>query len=885
MLKAAPNVTYLKDYKQPDYWIESVELHIDLAEENTLVTAWLEITANLQTNSRRGAPLRLDGCDLQLKSIALNGEELRQADFKLTEQQLILPKVPEQCLLEVQTIIQPQLNTSLTGLYKSNAMFCTQCEAEGFRKITYFIDRPDVLSRYTVTISADKSRYPILLSNGNLMDQGELADNRHWVKWQDPFRKPCYLFALVAGDLACVTDQFTTQSGRQIELKIFVEKGNEEKCEHALLSLKNAMRWDEKIYGLEYDLDIYMIVAVNDFNMGAMENKGLNIFNAQYVLADRKTATDHDYLAIESVIAHEYFHNWSGNRVTCRDWFQLSLKEGLTIFRDEEFSADMTSRAVARIETVKGLRCHQFLEDAGPMAHPVRPDSYMEINNFYTSTVYQKGAEVIRMIRTLLSEEVFYRAMAVYFKRFDGQAVTIDDFVHVMEEMSGVDLSQFTLWYSQAGTPLLRLRSSYDQQKQTWTLAVQQSCPMTPGQTVKKPMHIPVTLGLLDSHGNEIPLQLRGETQSEPVTQYVLSVTKAEESFCFINVPEKPVPSLLRHFSAPVTLHTDLTDDALLFLLSRDKDGFNRWEAAQQLLVKILLKLIRDYQQGSPLKIDLSLIEAFRHLLRDTTLDPALLAQLLILPDRSYLGELQETFDVIATYEVHRFVRCELAKQLHDLFFERYQENSRLPSEHINYQIMASRSLKNVCLDYLMLLNDTTIRDLCLYQFHHADNMTDAVTALSHLADIDSPERDHALAMFYEKWHHDSLVINKWFAIQACSELSDTLARVKLLTHHPDFNLKNPNKVRALIGSFSRHNLIRFHDATGEGYCFLTEYILKLNKTNPQIAARLVEPLIHWKRFDAHRQNLMREQLQYILYQSDLSKDVYEIVEKGLAYE
>jgi aminopeptidase N len=882
-----PKTIYLKDYTKPDYLIDSVDLFFDLHEELTTVTAQLKIKTNPEHKGEI-QPLVLNGKDIILKSVTLNGVELEVANYEVTSELLIIKDVPEVAFqLEIKTQIKPINNTSLSGLYVSRGNFCTQCEAEGFRRITYFIDRPDVLARYSTTISADKKSYPVLLSNGNLVAKGDYENNRHWVKWEDPFKKPSYLFALVAGNLAVVEDVFVTKSQRPVKLQIYVEQGNENKCSHAMQSLKNAMRWDESVFGLEYDLDIYMIVAVSDFNMGAMENKGLNIFNSQYILALSDTATDMDYEAIESVIGHEYFHNWSGNRVTCRDWFQLSLKEGFTIFRDQEFTADQWSRAVCRINNVKGLRDRQFIEDAGPLSHPVRPASYMEINNFYTTTVYNKGAELIRMMQTLLGNEKFFKGVSLYFQRHDGQAVTTNDFVNALEDASGIDLTQFSLWYSQAGTPQLHIDWTTDEKNKSFTLHVKQYCPPTPGQPDKKPLHIPLTIALLDPLGHEYPLMLQGESSpGKSSSTRVLSIINSEQQFTFINIDKKPLPSLLRNFSAPVILKANYTDNDLIFLLKHDTDPFNRWEAGQQLATKMMLSLIKDYQNnGSVLKnhaLINQFVSVFKEMLKNNEIERDLLAQLLILPDEVYLGEKQSPIDVVATHRVRKFVRQTLATQCHDEFLSVYQENMTPGPYSIDQKIVAKRTLRNVGLSYLMTTENQSIRALCMRQFTEATNMTDSISALKALSNSDCPERAEALAIFYEKWKDELLVVNKWLAIQAQSELNDTLSQVRSLMNHPSFDIKNPNKIRALIGNFC-NNRIQFHAEGGEGYQFLADQVLTLDSLNPQLAARMFEPLTHWKRYDDKRQLLMKSQIERILKKSGLSRDVFEMATKTMA--
>ncbi len=878
-----PKTIYLSDYQPTDYKIDSIDLHFDLHETKTLVKSKLSVKKRFATNNQQA--LQLNGENLLLKSVAINGKILSSNDYELTAELLIIPNVPDAFELAIETEINPKANTALEGLYLSSGNFCTQCEAEGFRRITYMLDRPDVMATYTTTIVADKARYPILLSNGNLRDSGVLASDssRHWVKWEDPFFKPTYLFALVAGDLARIEDRFLTQSGREVTLQIYVQSHNLDKCEHAMRSLKKAMRWDEEVYGREYDLDIYMIVAVDDFNMGAMENKGLNIFNSKYVLAKPDTATDSDYEGIENVIAHEYFHNWSGNRVTCRDWFQLSLKEGFTVFRDQEFSADMTSRAVKRIEDVNILRTHQFREDASPMAHPVRPESYVEIDNFYTVTVYNKGAEVVRMLHNLLGAERFRKGTDCYFERHDGKAVTTDDFVKALEDANQVDFSQFRLWYSQAGTPELDISRSYNQAAKTYTLTIKQSCPSTPGQDEKQPFHIPLAIGLLDKHGQDIPLQLKGETSAVQGTR-ILELRAAKQTFTFQNITEEPIPSILRGFSAPVKIKMELSDEERCFLMKHDSDDFNRWDAGQQLAVKILTQLLDDYHQNQQLKLPDRFIDAYQEILTNDSLDKALVTQAITLPSESYLAEFMQPIDPIAIHQVREFMRTNIAQRLTEVFLEIYQRLAVLDKEYrIDQASIKRRSLKNACLSYLMLLNNEEIIKSCYKQFLSSDNMTDVIAALESLANTDCAEREAALAHFYQQWQHEPLVVDKWLSIQATSSLPNTLEQVKRLTIHQAFNIKNPNKVRALIGSFAHNNQAQFHAINGAAYEFVTDFILKLDRLNSQLSSRLVTVYTLWRKYDGQRQRLLKQQLEKIANTPNLSKNVYEIVSKSLA--
>ncbi|MBN2362383.1 MAG: aminopeptidase N [Deltaproteobacteria bacterium] len=880
MAADTPRTIYLRDYLPPDFLVDTVDLRCELGEETTRVRSRLALRRNPARPA--GAPLVLDGKELELESIALDGRPLAAGEYQVDAEHLTVDRVPDSFALELVTAIRPQDNTALSGLYKSSGNFCTQCEAEGFRRITYYPDRPDVMASFTTTVVADPARYPVLLSNGNLVDQGALADGRRWATWRDPFNKPAYLFALVAGDLVCAEDRFTTMSGRQVRLQVYVQQPNADKCEHALRSLQRAMRWDEQVYGREYDLDVYMIVAVDDFNFGAMENKGLNVFNSKNVLAKPETASDEDYEAIQGMIGHEYFHNWSGNRVTLRDWFQLSLKEGFTVFRDQQFTADMTSAAVKRIRDVAVLRSAQFREDAGPLAHSVRPDSYVEISNFYTVTVYNKGAELVRMLHHLLGAERFRRGTDLYFERHDGQAVTTDDFVAALQEASGVDLTQFKRWYTQAGTPLLEVGAVTDAAARTCTLTVRQSCPSTPGQPDKEPFHLPFAIGLIGSDGRELPLRLSGEPEAAAATTRVLEIRQHQEKFVFDDVTGPVVPSLLRGLTAPVKVAYDYSDDDLAFLLAHDGDPFNRWDAGQQLAIRVLGRLVDDQRADRTMRLDGRLVEAFRSTLNDARLDRRLKAQALTLPDEGYLAELSSEADPAAIHEARQFVRRQIGLALKSELTTAYWANHDGGPYTVDARAIGRRRLKNACLGYLMELDDSALRVICVEQFNHSDNMTDVVAALVALANVSCPERSQSLRAFYDKWRDDPLVVDKWFAIQATSRLPNTLNAVKALLHHQAFNIKNPNKVRALIGAFCQANPVRFHDPTGAGYAFLTEQVLALDAINGQMAARMCQPLSSWKRYEPGRREQMRAQLQRLAATPRLSKDVYEIVAKSL---
>jgi aminopeptidase N len=880
-----PKMIYLKDYQAPDYLIDETHLTFELFDDHSLVHAQLV----MRRNPERGAglpPLVLDGELMELLGVKLDDTDLTADQYQLAADSLTLQPRSDAFTVDTSVRIHPETNTALEGLYKSTGMFCTQCEAEGFRKITYYLDRPDVMSRFTTTLIADQQQYPILLSNGNPVGNGPQEDGRHWATWEDPFKKPAYLFALVAGDLWCVEDSFTTQSGRDVALRIYVEPENIDKCAHAMTSLKKSMRWDEEAYGREYDLDIFMIVAVNDFNMGAMENKGLNIFNSSAVLARAETATDAAHQRVEAIVAHEYFHNWSGNRVTCRDWFQLSLKEGFTVYRDAGFSADMHSPTVKRIQDVAYLRTHQFAEDAGPMAHAVRPDSFIEISNFYTLTVYEKGSEVVGMLHTLLGAEGFRKGSDLYFERHDGQAVTCDDFIRAMEDANGVELSQFKRWYSQAGTPRLQVGEHFDAQARTYSLTLRQSCPATPDKVEKLPFVIPVALGLLDANGQELPLRLADEATAVG-TSRVLAVTDAEQTFTFVDIAEQPLPSLLRGFSAPVKLSFPYSRDQLMFLMQHDTDGFNRWDAGQQLSVQVLQEMIGQYQRGESLAMDSRLLTALASVLDNTELDPAMVAEMLSLPSEAYLAEISEIADVDAIHAAREFARKQLADGLFDGLWARYQANrevSRSTAYVAEKEHFARRALQNIALSYLMLSERPEVLAATLEQYDACDNMTERLTALAVL--VNSPfeaEKARALQAFAEHFKDNPLVMDQWFSVQAASGLPGGLARVKALMQHPAFTLKNPNKVRALIGAFAGQNLINFHAADGSGYRFLADLVIELNALNPQIASRQLSPLTRWRKYDSKRQALMKAELERILASGPLSSDVYEVVSKSLA--
>lgn len=883
-IEIEPNTIYLKDYTAPDFWVKKVGMVFELDAKETRVTSTLQIQRNNDASKTESiqSPLVLDGQLLELISVSVNNKELTDSEYVVTEDKLTIPNVPES--FEIVTVVKnfPEKNKALEGLYASSAMLCTQCEAEGFRRISYFPDRPDVMSEFTVTLIANKEKYPVLLSNGNRVDSGDSDNGKHWAKWHDPSLKPCYLFALVAGQLINKQDSFTTQSGREVDLRIYVEEANSHKTDFALACLKQSMLWDEQTYGREYDLDVFMIVAVDDFNMGAMENKGLNIFNSSCVLASPETATDANFYNIQSIIGHEYFHNWSGNRVTCRDWFQLSLKEGFTVFRDQEFSSDLNSRAVKRIDDVNVLRNHQFAQDAGPLAHPIRPDKYIEISNFYTVTVYNKGAEIVRMLHNLVGGEGFRKGTDCYFSRHDGQAVTTEDFVKALEDTNNRDFSQFQNWYNQSGTPVLTFKDEYNAQQQTYTLTSIQSFGELESQKNNKPFHVPVEIGLLGSAGNEMQLDI-ADSHVSNVTSTVLEITEPEQSFIFNNIKEKPLPSLLRGFSAPVKIHYEYTREDLAFLMAHDSDEFNRWDASQQLGIKLVLSLMDAHKDNKELIVDDFILNAYKSVLENKELDMALAAQLLTLPSESYIADQCAIVDVDAIHTVRKFVRRQLAEQLETEFESCYHRNVTHEDYVFNSEAMAQRSLKNLCLAYLAELETEKHLQQCYQQFQTANNMTDQLSAVNILANHECEYRQIALDDFYEQWRSDNQVVEKWLAIQSGADLPASLLKVKKLMQHPAFSMSNPNKIRAVIGSFCGINAVSFHAENGEGYEFLTDQVLVLDKSNPQIAARLLQIMIRWQRYDQSRQALMKKQFKRILKTKPLSKDVFEIASRAIS--
>ena len=862
-------VRYLKDYQTPAYRILETDLHFDIAEPQTVVKSRLTIEPQ-----RVGEPLVLDG-SAKLLSVKINGAA---ADYVLEGETLTIAGVPsERFTVEVETEILPTENKSLMGLYASGGNLFTQCEPEGFRKITFYIDRPDVMSKFTTTIVADKKRYPVLLSNGNKIDGGEFSDGRHWVKWEDPFAKPSYLFALVAGDLAVTEDRFTTMSGRNVKIEFYTTEADKPKVGFAVESLKNAMKWDETRFGLEYDLDIFMVVAVGDFNMGAMENKGLNIFNTKFVLADSRTATDTDFEGIESVVGHEYFHNWTGNRVTCRDWFQLSLKEGLTVFRDQEFSGDRASRAVRRIENIRLLRQHQFPEDAGPTAHPVRPASYEEMNNFYTMTVYEKGAEVVRMYHTLLGEEGFQKGMKLYFQRHDGQAVTCDDFRAAMADANGINLDQFALWYSQAGTPVLEAEGRL--KNNIFELTIKQTVPPTPDMADKQPMMIPVKIGLLNRNGEAVAFDYQGKR----ATEAVLLLTEAEQTFPLEGVTEAVVPSLLRGFSAPVHLNYPYSDDDLLLLLAHDSDAFTRWEAAQTLYRRAVAANLAALSDGVKLPKHEKLLAAVEKVISDDLLDNAFKALLLGVPSEAELWDGAENIDPLRYHQAREALLDTLAVHFLPKWHELNCQAAKQENQSYEYSPEAAgwRTLRNVCRAFVLRADPAHIETVAEKYGEMAQNMTHEWGILSAVNGNESDTRNRLLAQFADKFSDDALVMDKYFALVGLSRRSDTLQQVQTALQHPKFSLENPNKARSLIGSFSR-NVPHFHAEDGSGYRFIADKVIEIDRFNPQVAARLVQAFNLCNKLEPHRKNLAKQELQRIRAQEGLSKDVGEIVGKIL---
>ena len=894
MRDAVPQVTHLKDYAPPAFRISRVALDVDIEPGEATIHSTLQVARDAPGAK---APLVLDGESLELVSVSIDGRALDAAEYSVDGMHLTIPDVPDAFALETMVRFDPWKNTKLEGLYATASGLVTQCEAEGFRRITYFIDRPDVMAAYSVTICAPKARFPRLLANGNLVSSGAGApagwfranhEGRHWAKWEDPFPKPSYLFAMVAADLNLLEDHFVTRSEKKALLQIYVERGKLDQAGFAMQALKKCMRWDEDVFGLELDLERFMIVAVPDFNAGAMENKGLNIFNTKFILARADTATDCDYFGVDKVIAHEYFHNWTGNRVTCRDWFQLSLKEGLTVYRDQQYSADEYTRPVVRIQEVRDLRSRQFPEDAGPMAHAVRPDSYVEINNFYTATVYDKGAEVVRMYASMLGKEGFRRGMDLYFKRHDGQAVTCDDFRAAMADANETDLTQFGRWYSQAGTPIVECRGEYDGNAETYTLHVKQSCPPTPGQPAKEPFVIPFAVGLVDLDGRDLPVNIESTAlfkgaRGDNGRTAMLALTHAQQKFVFRQVPENPVPSLLRGFSAPVHLRYDYSDAELTHLMAYDSDAFNRWEAGQTLATRILLAVVEGARTGAAVETPAAFIEAMGRVISDGSKDPAFAAEALQLPSEGYLAECMAVADPEAIHAARLRLTREIATKYRTRFEGAFRHFTVPGPYSPDAAAAGRRALRNAALGYVATIDDGTSRALAFLEFRRAENMTDAMAALACLSNSAGAERERALAMFYDKWKDEALVVDKWFRVQAMSWLPGTLDRAKALMQHPSFDLRNPNRARALLHSFATDNPLHFHAADGSGYRWIAEQVVALDRLNPQVASRLARAFDRWKKYDAGRQAHARRALESIRSADGLSGNVDEVVDRALS--
>ena len=868
----------LKDYRPPDWLVDTVALDVSLHPTQSKVRATFALKPNSENPS---APVVLDGDGLSLVSLKLNGAVLPAENYVATPDSLTISQVPNgPFTLEIETLVDPTANTQLSGLYRSSGTYCTQCEAEGFRRITYFPDRPDVMAVYTTRIEADKSEAPVLLANGNLAESGDLPGGRHFAVWHDPHPKPSYLFAMVGGDLTHVEDRFRTMSGRDVTLRIYVEPGKEERCDYAMDSLKRAMRWDEQVFGREYDLDIFMIVAVSDFNLGAMENKGLNVFNDKYVLASSDAATDGDFAQIEAVIAHEYFHNWTGNRITCRDWFQLCLKEGLTVFRDQEFSSDMRSRPVKRIADVRGLRAAQFIEDAGPLAHPVRPEMYKEINNFYTSTVYEKGAEVVRMVQTLIGRQKFRAGMDLYFARHDGHAATVEQFIQCFADTSGRDMTQFMRWYNQAGTPEVAITGRFDAARKTYTLQAKQNIAPTPNQPTKEPMVIPLGVGLVGKDGRDLPLK---PSNSETVEHGVLVLTEASHTVEFTGVDERPVLSINRGFSAPIKLLSDLDSDDLAFLAAHDSDAFNRWQALQTISMRLLIDNATASRTGKPARGDDKLIAALAAILDDTALEPAFVALALVPPGEGDIArEIGRDIDPDAIFGARTALRADIGNQLGAKLVAAYDRMAVAGPYSPDAASAGRRSLRNVALDLLAATTKPAAIDRAVRQYDAADNMTDRMAALSTLSLHATPERERALADFYTRYAADALVIDKWFSLQATTPQPDTLHKVYALTAHPAFSMANPNRVRALIGAFAQANPTQFNRADGAGYGFVAENVLALDAKNPQVSARMATAFRTWRTLEAGRRAKAQAALERVKAAPGLSRDLADIVERAL---
>ncbi len=877
-MNEAPRPILRRDYRPYPFEVPSVRLEFDLSAEDCRVRCRTEFVR--KSGVAEDVPLELDGRDLETRRVSLDGTALEEGAYRIEGEKLVIPSVPERFVLETEVGIRPNSNTALMGLYESSGLLCTQCEAEGFRRITWFPDRPDVMTRYRTTLTADKGKYPVLLSNGNRIETSDLGDGRHRVVWEDPFAKPSYLFALVAGDLRSLDGTFTTKSGREVRTEIWVEPKNLGRCDHAMRSLHRAMEWDEEVFGLEYDLDVFMIVAVNDFNFGAMENKGLNIFNASCILAAPEIMTDDHYRSIEQIVGHEYFHNWTGNRVTCRDWFQLTLKEGLTVFRDQWFIGDMYSAPVERVLSARHLRRSQFAEDAGPMAHPIRPESYIEMNNFYTATVYDKGAEVIGMYRTLLGTEGFKKGMRLYFERHDGCAVTCDDFRRAMADACGVDLEQFERWYDQAGTPVVEACGEYDGEAGTYTLRLRQHCPPDPGRTVKEPFHIPIRMGLLDRDGGALPLVLEGENAASAPRERVLELREREETFVFHGIPTRPIPSLLRDFSAPIRLEIERDPEELAFLMGKDSDPFSRWDAGQTLARDLILERASAPGTGSP--PPQAFLVAFRDVLLDPDLDPSMKSLLLELPDEVTLAQFMEPVDPAAIAAALRDLRGALARFLEPDLRKLWEALRPREPYSREPKAVGRRKLANRCLDLLSCLETPETREIVFRHFEKADNMTDRYEALRILTHRDCEEREKALGLAFEAWKDDPIVLDEWFRVQALSKLPGTIDAMKELRAHSLYQRKNPNRVRVLFGVFGQLNPTRFHDPSGEGYRILADEVLTLDPINPQVAAGLARAFDPWRRYLPDLAGKMKEQLERIASREGLSRNVREIVLRAL---
>jgi aminopeptidase N len=881
MNKNSPKTIHLKDYTPPSHLIDRVEIDVKFHAEETLVASRLAIRPNPVSPGKEG-PLELDGESLRLIRIAVDGRELAPDDYSVKQQKLTIHRPPAGPFkLEISTMCSPKANTELSGLYLSNGIYCTQCEAEGFRRITYFLDRPDVLARFKVRIEAEKTEAPVLLANGNLIENGEIAGTgRHYAVWEDPFPKPCYLFAMVGGNLAVAEDSFTTMSGRKIALRIYVEPGKEDRCGWAMESIKTAMAWDEQAFGREYDLDIFMVVAVSMFNMGAMENKGLNVFNDKYVLALPESATDIDYSNIEAIIAHEYFHNWTGNRITCRDWFQLCLKEGLTVFRDQEFSSDVRSRAVKRIQDVRTLRAQQFPEDAGPLAHPVRPTSYIEINNFYTATVYEKGAEVVRMMKTLLGESAFRKAMDLYFTRHDGQAATIEDFVQCMSDASGRDLSQFFRWYEQAGTPALSVKGQWDRRRKTYDLKLSQRIPTTPGQPHKQPQHIPVAIGLVGPNGHDMTLELE---DGELLHGSVLELKSKAKTFRFKNVGSRPVPSVNRGFSSPVKVASDLTQKDLLFLMAHDSDPFNRWEAGQNIGKRLILDAMTKIRARRTIAEPKLYADALRQTLADRQLDAQFTALMLNLPsEQDVASDIARNVDPQLIHDGRERLKQQIGRLMRSELLQRWN-GTRITGPYSPDPVSTGkRALRHAALTLLAAADAREGARLAIRHFKDARNMSDEIGALGVLILLEEPERDEALEQFLHRHQDDHLLVDKWFALQAQLATTTAPERVRSLLEHPKFNWQTPNRIRSLIGTFATFNSVGFNAPDGSGYRLLADVVIRLDKSNPQVAARLAASFRSYKALEGKRRRHAANALKSILEVAGLSRDTYEIVSRSL---